>query len=214
MKALLSLQASIMMQSAEHPEVFGQFTDEAKSLISAGAQMLVADASAAISQQAKATSPSQLALQIQAKAGTGAAGVPIEPRQSLSLTESDFLDKLCRESFAAKNSLKAAQLDAAASRFKASSVPQEETRARVEGARRDFESHRATFVTTVFRLHNGLNGAPRDVTRHIALSAALMELGSDSNVSYAMLRSRESAFAARRRMNAGDNLRGSGSKPV
>jgi hypothetical protein len=203
-----------MMQSAEHPEVFGQFTDKAKSLVSAGAQMLVSDASATISQQAKATSPSQLALQLQAKAVIGAGGVLTEPCQSLSLTESDFLDKLSRESFTAKHSLKAAQLDAAASRLKASNVPQAETQARMEDARRDFESHRATFVTTVFRLNNGLNGVPRDVTRHIASSAALMEVSSDSNLTYAVLRSRGNAFAARRQLNASENLKGWGSKPA
>lgn len=117
---------------------------------------------------------------------------PTTPKQSLSITESERLDEMAKNAIDGKYSWKKSlwEVDQAkSSGFGARVNSALENEAQ---ARQAFDQARGKFATTVAKLNNGADGGPpRAVGRYIEISASLLELTTDSKVSYQMLEARD-----------------------
>ena len=115
-----------------------------------------------------------------------------EPKAPLSYSERERLDQMSKEAIDAKWVWKKAlwEVDRAGQRNFAPGV--QSAKEREAEARQNFEEKRAVFATTVARLNNGFEGSPpRAVGRYIEVSASLLELTTESRVTYQMLEARD-----------------------
>jgi hypothetical protein len=114
------------------------------------------------------------------------------PRAALSISERERLDDLSVAAINAKSNWKRALWNVDQARTSGNQVSVTAALESEAEARNAFETKRATFSTTVARLHQGAGGGePRAVGRYLEISAALLELNTESRVSYQMLQSRD-----------------------
>lgn len=122
----------------------------------------------------------------------GSTGVDrSNPRAALSISERERLDDMSVAAINAKSNWKRAlwnvdQARAGGNQTSLSAALESEAE-----ARNAFETKRASFSTIVAKLHQGSGGEPRAVGRYLEISAALLELNTESRVSYQMLQSRD-----------------------
>jgi hypothetical protein len=130
-------------------------------------------------------------------------------RMPLSTTEREWLDALSSDTLDAKASWKSALWKVDQARVHGNSATVNGAIDAELRARMDFEMKRLNFTKTVNRLHNGVSGEARDVIRYMQISGALMELDTESRISYEMLQSRDQALQARSQVYAEEVWRSS-----
>lgn len=120
------------------------------------------------------------------------------PRAPLSFSEREHLDGLSKGAIDAKYEWKKSLYMIDQARAQNNQMAFNSARETESQARQSFEQRRAAFATTVAKLNNGAEGIePRAVGRYIEISAALLELNTESRMSYQMLEARDNEMKSR-----------------
>lgn len=123
---------------------------------------------------------------------------PKAPRVELSISERERLDELSGKAVNAKYEWKKSLFDVDQARQSGYAAGLNTAMEQESKLRGDFQRDRGSFAATVARLNAGADGVPpRAVGRYLEVSAALLELNTESRVSYQMLESRDSALKRR-----------------
>ena len=131
---------------------------------------------------------------VDAKDGVGKS----TPKVALSISERERLDEMSGGAIDAKAAWKRALWDIQVARNGGNQAALTTAMESESTARHSFETRRAVFATAVAKLHNGSEGMePRAVGRYLEVSAALLELDTESKVSYATLAAKDDALMNR-----------------
>lgn len=120
------------------------------------------------------------------------------PKAPLSITETDALNQMSKDAIDAKYEWKHSLWNIDHAKAQGFSAGVEAGLQAEAVARQAFESKRVAFSTTVAKLNNGVEGTtPKAVGRYIEISASLLELSTESKVSYASLEAKDAAMQQR-----------------
>lgn len=120
------------------------------------------------------------------------------PKQPLSISERDALDDLSRQALDAKYNWKLSLYKVDQVKNSGYSAGLNTAVENEAAARSAFETKRDVFARTVARLNAGADGtAPRAVGRYLEVSGSLLELSTQSRVSYQMLEERDQMLQQR-----------------
>lgn len=125
--------------------------------------------------------------------------LPPVQRMPLSTTERGTLDSLAADTLDAKADWKNALLKVDEARAQGKKAAAGTVDGAIDAelrARMNFEMKRLNFTKTVNRLHNGVGGEAREVGRYMEISGALLELDTESRISYGMLQARDRVLQA------------------
>lgn len=122
----------------------------------------------------------------------GAKVDPSVPKQPLSITERERLDEMSKAAIDAKWKWKKSLWEVDQARKSGFGARVNSALEAESQARQSFDRARGSFASTVARLNTGGEGAaPRAVGRYIEISASLLELSTETRVSYQMLEERD-----------------------
>lgn len=120
------------------------------------------------------------------------------PKMSLSITERDRLDEMSGAAINAKYAWKKSLFDIDQASQRGFSAGVNAAREQEAINRAEFERARGAFASAVARLNAGADGnPPRAVGRYLEISASLLELDTNSRVSYQMLEERDTMLKGR-----------------
>lgn len=131
--------------------------------------------------------------------GSSMAG-PSAGKSPLSFSERDRLDAMSKDALDAKYRWKMSLWNIDQAERGGSQAAREAAREVESEARQAFVAKRESFSMTVARLNRGTDGvAPRAVGRYLEVSAALLELDTNSRVSYQIIANRDEQLKNRSR---------------